>query len=132
MTRTSSPPRPLLRLVYDGPFSLTNQRAGHHWRIHNKERADLRAWAAYETCRAGTAFDVPVVVEALMTTPHHQLADCDAIAPAVKHVIDGMVDGGAIPNDSPKWVRAVTYRAPEKTDTRTLIVLMRPATNEET
>ncbi|MEM9521588.1 MAG: hypothetical protein AAGA37_19925 [Actinomycetota bacterium] len=114
-----------LRLVWDGPFTLLNARSGHWW-ANAAEDAQLRAWAGHKTTQAGVRFDEPVVIEAVMTSPH-KLADCDAIGPPVKHVIDGMVDGGAIPDDSPEWVRSLTLHAPEKAETRTLVVLMRPA-----
>lgn len=39
-------------------------------------------------------------------------SDCDATAPSVKGVIDGLVRAGVIADDCPPYVASVTYRAP--------------------
>ena len=40
------------------------------------------------------------------------LPDADAVAPAVKAVVDGIVAAGVLPDDKPPHVQAVTYCAP--------------------
>ena len=76
----------------------------------------------------GVVFGGPVTIEALMTVRRGVLPDCDAIAAAVKPVIDGIVDAGVILDDSPKHVRSITYHAPKRSDGRRLVVLVREAT----
>lgn len=119
----------VLKLTYDGEFTLVNARSGH-WYLNAGEDEVLREWAGWETQRAGVRFDVPVVVEALMRYTGNRPPDCGAPVLAVKHIIDGMVDGGAIPDDNPNWLRAEIYHAPAPGDARTLTVMMKPAPKE--
>lgn len=55
------------------------------------------------------------------------LPDPDGIAPALKGVLDGLVDAGVVPDDSGVFVAAVTYRRPvvEAGSLPALIVLVR-------
>ena len=61
-------------------------------RIGSYDAICVTAWAEYPSRRS--------------------MPDADAIAPSVKPVIDGLVDAGVIPDDSPAYVHQVTYRAP--------------------
>ena len=115
-----------VRLVWDGPFTLVNARTGH-WSKHAAENAKLRRWAETAGTDQGVVFGGPVTIEALMTVHRGVLPDCDAIAAAVKPVIDGIVDAGVIHDDSPEHVRSITYHAPKRSDARRLVVLVREA-----
>ncbi len=78
----------------------------------------------------GVVFGGPVTIEALMTVHRGVLPDCDAIAAAVKPVIDGIVDAGVILDDSPEHVRSITYHAPKRSDARRLVVLVKESTED--
>lgn len=119
--------RGTLRLVWDGPFSLVNARSGH-WAANHAEDAMLRQWGAMAGTDAGITFTGPVTVEAMMTIAVGVLPDCAAISLAVKHIVDGLVDAGVITDDSPDYVRSETYHAPERTGTRSLILLVKETT----
>ena len=41
------------------------------------------------------------------------LPDADAVAPALKGFLDGLVDAGVVPDDDGRYVHAITYRRPE-------------------
>lgn len=43
--------------------------------------------------------------------------DCDGIAPMMKGAIDGLVVAGVLPDDSPKYLRAVAYEQPYRDPT---------------
>jgi len=116
-----------VRLVWDGPFTLVNARTGH-WSKHAAENAKLRRWAEKTGTDQGVVFGGPVTIEALMTVHRGVLPDCDAIAAAVKPVIDGIVDAGLILDDSPEHVRSITYHAPRRSDGRRLVVLIKEST----
>ena len=118
--------REKLRIVWDGPFTLVNARGGH-WTANQAEDAMLRQWGRLAGGDTGIVFDGPVKVEAMMTVKAGVLPDCGAISLAVKHVLDGLVDAGVIPDDSPDYVKSETYHAPERTDKRSLIVMVVPA-----
>jgi len=113
--------------VWDGPFTLVNARRGH-WSNHAAENATLRRWAEVTGTDEGVVFVGPVTIEALMTSQRGVLPDCDAIAAAVKPVIDGIVDAGVILDDSPEHVRSITYHAPQRSDARRLVVLIKEST----
>lgn len=53
--------------------------------------------------------DAGVDIEAQVHCADGRRQDVGACAPAVKAVIDGLVDAGWIADDGPKWVRSVTY-----------------------
>jgi len=117
-----------LRIEWTGPFSLNNQRVGAHWRAHTAENTTLHQFANMSASDQGIVFESPVTVEACMTVPKGILPDADSIALAVKYVIDGIVESGAIADDSPQYVRSVTYHAAEKDPDRprSLIVMVKP------
>ncbi|MEZ5165678.1 MAG: hypothetical protein R2695_04005 [Acidimicrobiales bacterium] len=115
-----------LRLAWDGPFSLVNARSGHWWANHAEDQM-LRQWAAMAGTDEGIHFTGPVQVEAMMTIARGVLPDCGAISLAVKHVIDGLVDAGVLPDDNSTHVISETYHAPERTGRRSLIVLVKDA-----
>ncbi len=113
-----------MRIVWDGPFTLVNARSGH-WSANHAEDAMLRQWAAMAGADTGVWFDGPVEVHAVMTVATGVLPDAGAIALAVKHVIDGLVDADVIRDDTPEYVVSETYHAPERTGQRTLRVALR-------
>lgn len=78
-----------------------------------KHTADVRA----EWCWLGRANGVkPCEAVSLVVTPLHKNArspqDVAACAPEAKAAIDGLVDAGLIPDDSPKHLRSVTFLPP--------------------
>ena len=54
----------------------------------------------------------PSRVEVSHIHPGHVLPDAGAVFPTVKAAIDGLVDAGGVPDDSPDWITALTLRAP--------------------
>ena len=116
-----------LRLVYEGPFSLNNQRFGSHWRTFHAENTRLHEWAAMAGADSGVWFDKPVKIEALMLQPKGVLPDADAIAGACKYLIDGLATGDVLVDDSPAYVRSIEYHAPERGDRRSIILLVSEA-----
>ena len=90
-----------------------------HRTLHPHARAKVdREWRdaghlhAVAARRTWTAVP-PVLVTA---TPHHRdrrsPQDAGACLPAVKAVLDGIVDGGFLPDDGPQWVAGILLRAP--------------------
>ncbi len=101
-----------LRVVWDGPVTLVNDRLSSHWAAHSHENASLRAWAAY-TARGHGPLD-PCTVEFLLIWPDGRLPDTDAACLAGKHIIDGLVDAGVIADDGPDHVQSITYHASDR------------------
>lgn len=51
-------------------------------------------------------------IEVAQLCRDRRIPDVGACMPAVKAAIDGLVDAGIIPNDSPQYVRSLTFTAP--------------------
>ena len=65
-----------------------------------------------------------VVVTVLHETRTRTLPDCGACAPAVKAAIDGLVDAGVIPDDTPEFLTEIRFMAPFKTGRDALVLIL--------
>lgn len=76
-------------------------------RIPSLDEIEVECWGVYPT--------------------RQSLPDADAVAPALKGVIDGLVDACVIPDDAGEWLASVTYRRPVVLSgaTPALVVLVR-------
>jgi hypothetical protein len=92
----------------------TTNRA--HQMHHRQVSADRKEWrnAGFVLGRAQKVTRCnAITVEAWGRYPNRRsLPDPDGIAPAVKGVLDGLVDAGVVADDSGEFVHAITYRAP--------------------
>lgn len=93
------------------PWTVNAQRNHHHmktaklvkmWRAH--ARAAAHQWEPADG-------QVDIVAETWLTGRRSQ--DCGAMYPAVKAIIDGIVDAGILPDDTPAYVRSIKMYAPE-------------------
>ena len=96
-----------------GRPTTTNKAHNMH---HRAVSADRKAWREAGRVLA-VAARIPslerIEVEAWGRYPDRRwLPDPDGIAPALKGVLDGLVDACVVPDDSGDHVAAVTYRAP--------------------
>lgn len=98
------------RRVMPVTFNVARQTAGQ-WAIR-KELKAWREWARDEALGWQIYWPVAVRVEHLRKT---RAATPDVGAPilAVKASIDGLVDAGVLPGDDPRYVRRLTFEAPE-------------------
>lgn len=53
-----------------------------------------------------------------------QLPDVAACAPDVKAAIDGLVDAGVLPDDTPEYLPSVTFHAPQKAGRDALLLVI--------
>lgn len=93
--------------------------------MHHMERArHVRLWRGESASKAKLKGIPPLTSVHIHARPHlkGRLQDADACHPAVKAVIDGLVDAGVIPDDDPRYVRAVTYHAPTRAKADFLLV----------
>lgn len=106
-------------------FTLNGERGMHY----HKRAKLVKAWreAAFE---ATTEAKIPAV-DAIDVTfipcrkDRRHMADTGGHFPVAKACIDGLVDAGVIPDDGPKFVLSLTFRAPKVdggTDRALLIV----------
>lgn len=96
----------------------------HASAAHAKRLRAQTAEAVKQLLETGdaTACTEPCYIVAQLTTSTRRFPDADAISITCKHVIDGIVDAGALPDDSPQYVRSVTYMHPLKTGQRSIRV----------
>ena len=105
------------------PLSLNDRT---HWRVKAKYGKEIRAWV-----REWATYTVPACsvaeVEFHYTPRDRRRRDQDNLVPNLKHAIDGLVDAGVIPDDTPEYVRwTVHIDPPDKADPR-LWLLVREA-----
>lgn len=60
-----------------------------------------------------------------------RLPDVGSCMHTVKAAIDGLVLGGLIPDDNPKWLHAITFLAPTKTGRDALSLTIEKASTNE-
>ena len=102
---------------------LSNDR--DHWRVKAKRVARLRADAAMlvNPHLLGGPFTRPVIVHARANMPRRgRPIDADAIAPAVKAVVDGFCDAGLLIDDGPRQVYEYRYRCPLRSESWSITV----------
>lgn len=96
------------------PWTTNAERAGNHW-----ERARLvKEWRTAFHVLAKEAKIPPLKWLAVTAEPFSdakgRLQDVAACNPAVKAAIDGIVDAGVLPDDSPKFLTSVTFMSPKR------------------
>ena len=101
-------------LVVDmcGKPTLTNQAHQMHYRAVS---ADRKVWRQAGAVLARAAHIPPmdrITVDVTARWQKGTLPDPDAVAPALKGVLDGIVDAGVVPDDSGRHVEWVRYFAP--------------------
>ena len=108
------------------PWTTNKERTEHHMTRAKrvKEWREAFAWLA-------RAQRIPPLVSARIAAKPWQkggvLQDVAACNPAVKAAIDGLVDAGVLPDDSPAYLTSVEFFAPEKgRDALTLYVYGEP------
>jgi hypothetical protein len=98
---------------FDRPTPMNKYRT-EHWAPRSKDDAYWRqtfGWLARQ--QRIPALQAVVVTVAQACRPGKDLPDVGGCFPAAKAAIDGLVDARVLPDDSPEFVRALTFVAPE-------------------
>lgn len=85
-----------------------------HWATRARLVRKLRTHSAYCGIEKAVKFEVPVDIIVQPFTTTKVMADADGYHPAVKAVIDGLVDAKVIENDSPQFLKSIKYLTPIK------------------
>lgn len=115
----------LFRLEFQKrPWTTNAERAGNHW-----ERARLvKEWRTAFHILAKEAKIPPLKWVSITAEPFSnskgRLQDVAACNPAVKAAIDGIVDAGVLPDDSPKYLSSITFMSPKR-DKNALVLYLR-------
>ncbi len=110
------------------PWTTNGERAGNRW-----QRAELvKTWRSAFNILAKSE-QIPEMEWISVTVEPHQkggrLQDVGACNPAVKAAIDGIVDAGVLPDDSPKYMKSLIFLAPQN-DRNSLVIYIRGAKKE--
>lgn len=118
--------RPVTMRFAGRPPLLNAERAGH-WRDHRARTRALRQ----EACLRARSLRLPrlELVEVRSWPVYVTRASWPDVAgwmPATKAVIDGLVDAGVLPNDTPAVVRRIIFDAPRVGGRCELVVVLVP------
>lgn len=113
---------------FQRPWTTNAERAGNRW-----ERARLtKEWRVGFQLLAKSEKIPPMAWITVTVEPHQKggrLQDVGACNPAVKAAIDGLVDAGVLPDDSPEFVKSLVYLPPRK-DKNSLVLYIRGVRKE--
>jgi crossover junction endodeoxyribonuclease RusA len=111
--------------VYTKPPMSLNDRT--HWRVKAKHTREIRdyvrewAWFTVPACSAAE-------VELHYVPRDRRRRDLDNLIPTLKPAIDGLVDAGVVPDDTPEYVRwTVHIDAPDRDDPHLYVVVREKA-----
>jgi Holliday junction resolvase RusA-like endonuclease len=113
---------------YARPWSINVER---RWHPH-KRAAYVKEWrqAFYHlahTYKLPTPVPRPVSIAVCVALKGKRTMDAGNYFPCVKAAVDGLVDAGVLPDDTPTWVKSYTLHSPVNrlpTDMLTLIVTL--------
>lgn len=93
-------------------LTLINANDRSHWAVRHRKTQELRQYA----CLTARRFKIPKLTQAAVTVVVHpgvrtKRFDPANWAPSSKALIDGLVDADVLPDDSSKYLVAVTYIA---------------------
>lgn len=110
------------------PWTTNAERAGNRW-----ERAELvKTWRSAFHVLAKSE-QMPQMEWITVTVEPHQkggrLQDVGACNPAVKAAVDGIVDAGVLPDDSPQYMKSLLFLPPQN-DRNSLVLYIRGVKKE--
>ena len=92
------------------PAPLMNMNDRTHWRTYSR---NARAWRAAART-AATDLDLhslpPSIVTIELPVLGNRRRDPHNLFPTIKHAVDGLVDAGLWPDDTPEWVTTTEPR----------------------
>lgn len=100
---------------HDKPWTVNSARhASSHW-VEQKRTKEWRTAFATLARMAGEEPFTRVTITVDHQTRTNRLPDTCSCVLAAKAGIDGLVDAGLLPDDSPQYVTSVTYLPPHRT-----------------
>lgn len=102
------------------PWTTNAERAGNRW-----DRARLtKEWRTAFNVLARQQQAQRMKWASIIIAPRQKggrLQDAGGCAPAAKAAIDGLVDAGVFADDSPEYVRSITYLRPTRGEPRLML-----------
>ena len=116
----------VIPLGYDSPPLRSNARM--HWAPRAELTRQIRAHAGWQSkalCRERGPIDGRVTVTLIWTVTDGRRRDAGASSPTLKAALDGIVDGGLLPDDSSRYVVEERCRI-ERGTTPGVVVVVEP------
>lgn len=96
--------------THPGRVRSINSERSTHWSKRAKDAENWREAFYWLGKQARVKFgSVNITAEIIQKKP---LSDCGNGLPSIKAAIDGLIDAGVLPDDSPEYVRSITMVAP--------------------
>ena len=107
--------RLLARIVLPGRPWTMNAALRDSWQANSKRTRQIRTDSGWLWRQALGTDKLPpgLTVAVAVRTKDKRRQDTGAAMPAVKAVIDALIDIGAVPDDDPRYIRQVRFAAPE-------------------
>jgi crossover junction endodeoxyribonuclease RusA len=113
-------------LSVPAPLLTTNRERSGHWHT----RADIVRQTRESAYWLAKQMWIPAMEKVIVEFYPHQakgrLADAGAHLPSAKAALDGIVDAGVLPDDSPKYVVMMAMHAPQRADKDRMDVVLVP------
>lgn len=104
---------PPLTLTHRARVVSLNAERSAHWRQHRQTTAAWRqAFQLLAQAAHHPTFDRPVLITAQPYQQRNRLQDAGSCLPSLKAAVDGIVDAGVLPDDSPAYVAGLMILAP--------------------
>ena len=114
---------------HEGRVRSLNSERSAHWSKRAKDATNWREAFYWLGKQQRVKFgSVNIVAEIIQKKP---LADCGNGLPSIKAAIDGLIDAGVLPDDSPEFVRSILLlapRVPQPGEVQCLILTLEEAT----
>lgn len=112
--QTTAPVREWTLWYPSRPFTTNTERTWHHHQRAKIVKEWREAfWALAKEAKIPRLTKFGVVVTPVLSG-RGRTQDVAGCHPAAKAAIDGLVDAGIVPDDSPTYLRWILFQAPEK------------------
>lgn len=91
-------------LPYDRPPLTANGMRGMHWGVRKSLTKAIRAWVAEGVTKLEAGPVTFVRVELHYVPRDSRRRDRDNLVPTLKPCLDGIVDAGLVPDDTPDYI----------------------------
>lgn len=110
------------------PWTANAARSASHWSVVARKTAQWReAWCAEARARSVPALGPTVITATPFLRDGRGRQDVAGCFPAVKAAIDGLVDAGVWPDDTPEHVVELRFRPPVRGQGDALELELAPA-----
>ncbi len=111
-------PRSWMLHHWEKPWTVNAERTWHYQKRASHVRAAREAFAWLAISEDIPRLDAVTISAVPLAKDRRGIQDVGACLPMVKAAVDGIVDAGIIPDDDPRYVRALTFYPTEVTSGR--------------